>query len=281
MTDPSFSFASSAHVAVLTRPSGQNDGVATRLVQKGWTVLDLPALRLTAVAGPTPDPGDFDLVVFVSGNAVRMFLQACRVERGDSWHWPLRVPAAVVGPASAAALRSHVAFGAHPEILQPPANSSYFDSEALWKRLSSLSQAPGKVLIVRGGSGADGSGRGWLAERFRAAGIPLAFHRAYARAPEPWSAAQVQTLRDLALAGVPSTWVLTSKEGVDAVSEQLASQELLPWWLGCRLLATHPRIAQHLISVVAARLPASPGPSMLQICSPQDDDILAAIESAS
>lgn len=264
--------------AILTRPGTQNAALARELSARGWQVLELPALRLTPESGPAPDPADFGLTVFVSGNAVRMFLDGWRRTAGPDWAWPASAVAAVVGPASARALREHPAFGAAPRVLQPASDSAHFDSEALWDVLAAAS-LPSRVLIVRGGRGEQGSGRDWLAGRLREAGAGVTLHGAYRRVPEAWTPAQVGRLQELARA--PAAWLLTSTEGVDAVREGLASLGLLDWWAGCRLVATHPRIARHLITVIAEALPGRGDSLMLQTCAPRDEDILAAIESVS
>lgn len=264
--------------AILTRPGEQNGALARALAARGWQVLELPALRLTPETGRAPDPADFGLVVFVSGNAVRMFLDGRRRAAGPGWAWPASAAAAVVGPASARALREHPAFGTGPRVVQPAPDSAHFDSEALWGVLTAAPLPP-RVLIVRGGSGEQGSGRDWLAGRLREAGVDVTLYRAYRRVPEDWTPAQVDRLRELARA--PAAWLLTSAEGVDAVRARLAPLGLLGWWADCRLVATHPRIARHLITVIAEALPDRGGSLMLQTCAPRDEDILAAIESVS
>ncbi|MDX3904500.1 MAG: uroporphyrinogen-III synthase [Pigmentiphaga sp.] len=274
------SASSGVPVVILTRPHGQNEALARTLAARGRQVMDLPALDLTPEDGPAPDPAQFDFVVFVSGNAVRMFLDKWRAIGGPAWSWPAGTAAAVVGPASAQALRRHPAYGNSARVVQPPADSPQFDSEALWSVLAA--QAPGaRVLIVRGGRGEQGSGREWLADRLRGAGAILSVYRAYRREPRKWTAEQVERLRQWARERVQATWLLTSSEGVDAIQAQLASHELLAWWADCRLVATHPRIARHLIAVIADALPGRGGPPMLQTCAPRDEDILAAIESVS
>ncbi|OVZ57517.1 hypothetical protein CDO44_17295 [Pigmentiphaga sp. NML080357] len=265
---------------ILTRPQGQNGVLGQALAARGWRVLDLPALCLTPQEGAAPDPADFDLVVFVSGNAVRVFLDKWRATGGPGWSWPAHCAAAVVGPASARALREHPAFGAAPRLLQPPADSPQFDSEALWAVLSAQAP-PARALIVRGGHGDQGSGRNWLAARLRESGTALTVYAAYRRRPQAWTPAQIESLRTLARQGQPATWLLTSAEGVDAIRAQLAPHGLLAWWADCRLIATHPRIARHLISVVAQAAHGRGGPPMLQTCAPRDEEILAAIESVS
>ncbi|WP_425570323.1 uroporphyrinogen-III synthase [Pigmentiphaga soli] len=252
--------------------------MAAQLRAAGYEVLELPALRLLPIDAPAPDPAAFDLVMFVSGNAVRAYLDA-RAARGAG-AWPAGVPAAVVGPASAAALRAHPGFGAAPAVVQPPPAAGHFDSEALWRELQAMPRLPARVLIVRGGSGPQGSGRDWLAERLREGGSRVAVHQAYRREPAGWDAAQRATLLRLAQAGRPALWLVTSGEGADALRAGLAGLGLLPWWRRCRLLATHPRIAGHLIAIMDNEEAGTSAAPMLQTCSPSDDDILAAIKSS-
>ena len=63
-------------LAVLTRPSGRNEALAARLRAQGWEACVLPALEilpLDCLEG-LPMPEDYDMVVFVSGNAARLYL---------------------------------------------------------------------------------------------------------------------------------------------------------------------------------------------------------------
>lgn len=262
---------------VLTRPAGQNAALAACLRERGRVVLELPALQLTALAVTPPDPAGFDLVVFVSGNAVRMFLDARHSATGPL-SWPAGVPAATVGPSSAAALRAHAGFGAMPDILQPAADAASFDSESLWQELERLPVMPQRVLLVRGGVGQAGSGRDWLAGRLRAAGADVTVHCAYRREPAAWEPDASAFLLALATTQQTAIWLFTSREGVDAVHDQLRSAGLLDWFKRCRLIATHARIAEHLIAVMGLRAADFAQP-MLLISSPQDGDIFAAIES--
>jgi uroporphyrinogen-III synthase len=253
---------------VLTRPAGQNAALATRLRAVGREVLDLPSLQLTPLSGPAPDPAAFELVVFVSGNAVRFYLDARRDAAGGWTAWPDKVAAATVGPSSSAALRSHPAFGSAPLVIQPSPNAATFDSESLWTELAALDPMPRSVLIVRGGSGPEGRGRDWLAARLRDAGVTVTIYSAYRREPAPWSHEAI---------------LVTSKEGADALRSALQDAGLLDWYAGCRLVATHPRIASHVGDAHFRTVPASLTPAarepLLQISSPRDDDIFAAIES--
>ncbi|GGX13184.1 uroporphyrinogen III methyltransferase [Pigmentiphaga litoralis] len=269
---------------VLTRPAGQNAALAARLRTAGREVLELPSLRLTPLPGPAPDPAAFDLVVFVSGNAVRFYLDTRQdAASGASLPWPVKVAAATVGPSSSAALRNHPAFGDAPSVIQPSPAAATFDSESLWTELAALDPMPRSALIVRGGSGPEGRGRDWLAARLRDAGVTVTIHSAYRREPAPWPNAAAATLRNWAAAGRAAVILITSKEGADAMRTAIQHAGLLDWYAGCRLIATHPRIASHVGDVHSRTVPATCTPAagepLLQISSPRDDDIFAAIES--
>lgn len=88
MADPS---AAMPPLAVLTRPSGRNEALAARLRAHGWEACVLPALEilpLDCLEG-LPMPEDYDMVVFVSGNAARLYLdQLTRARGGFSWPRP-------------------------------------------------------------------------------------------------------------------------------------------------------------------------------------------------
>src|SRR5690606_34603163 len=122
-----------------------------------------------------PAPDAFDLVVFVSGNAVRFYGQqlACI---DSAVRWPSTVPAATVGLGSARAVRE--SFGPAVRVIHPPADAPAFDSEALWAEMERRGEAPARVLIVRGGDGAGGQGRNWLAGQFSRSGAEVTLHAA-------------------------------------------------------------------------------------------------------
>jgi uroporphyrinogen-III synthase len=65
--------------AVLTRPDDSNRALASMLQARGVQVLQAPALeisRIPGVVGAGQSPACYDMVVFVSGNAVRAYLLA-------------------------------------------------------------------------------------------------------------------------------------------------------------------------------------------------------------
>lgn len=265
--------ASAPRVAVLTRPAGRNEALAGRLADAGWSACILPALEihpLEVAAADLPRPADFDMVVFVSGNAARQYLE--QLTRADGMTaWPSRVLAATVGPASAQALRELPAFGANTTVLHPGDDAVSHDSEALWQVLCALPQVPSRVLLVRGTQGRD-----WLGDTLAAHGVSVTRHAAYLRRAARWDAAALATLRGWAQAGVRATWLITSGEGADAVRSAIDAAGLTSWWQGCRFVVTHPSLAR--------RIPQgchdTDVSGMVKICLPNDESIFQAFVAA-
>src|SRR5690606_13594117 len=151
---------------VLTRPQGKNAQLASRLAADGWQALALPALTLHPLitdAAQLPAPDDYDLVVIVSSNAVKFYLDLF-AQRGNGDSWPARTLAATVGHASARPLYDSGLIP-HAQILHPDAEAQGQDSEALWVLLQPRLHQLGRVLIVRGESG-----REWLGAQCEEAG---------------------------------------------------------------------------------------------------------------
>jgi len=258
-------------LAVLTRPAGRNEALAGKLSAAGWQVLALPALVLEPLsdAGPPPAPRDFDLVVFVSGNAARLYLDQIDLPDG----WPAGTTAATVGITSAQALLEHPYFSGRGHVLHPPADAPNHDSEALWQVLSRQGPLPRRVLLVRGETGRD-----WLADRLTEAGALVQRHALYRRQAVRWPQEAVRQLRRLAQdpAAPPTVWLLTSTAGIDAVAAAARQAGLFDWWLRGRFVATHPRLSQHLLAVAqgAGQTP------MVKSCMPADEAIFEAITAA-
>lgn len=265
--------SSPPRVAILTRPAGRNEALAGRLTDAGWSACILPALEihpLFVAAADLPRPADFDMVVFVSGNAARQYLE--QLARADGLAvWPEGVIAATVGPASAHALRESPVFGANTTVLHPGDDAPSHDSEALWDVLCGLPQLPGRVLLVRGTQGRD-----WLGDTLQQHGVAVTRHAAYLRRPAVWDAEASAALRRWADAGVYATWLITSGEGADAVRAAVDGARLASWWQGCRFVLTHPSLAR--------RVP--PGchdtgvSGMVKICLPNDESIFQAFVAA-
>lgn len=271
--DPALAAAEGPRIAILTRPAGRNEALAGRLRAAGWQACILPALEihpLSVAAEDLPRPSAYDLVVFVSGNAARQYLD--QLARADgAADWPPAVSVATVGPASAQSLRETGRFGVNTTVLHPDESAPSHDSEALWRVLEALPQLPARVLVVRGTQGRD-----WLGDKLQAHGARVTRHAAYRRQPAGWTPEQLGALRRWADAGVTATWLVTSGEGADAICGQLNAAGLAGWWRRCRFVVTHPSLA--------ARLP-SPGHGaserpMVKICVPNDESIFQAFVAA-
>ncbi|MDF3861355.1 uroporphyrinogen-III synthase [Achromobacter denitrificans] len=265
--------AESPRVAILTRPAGRNEALAARLDGAGWLPCILPALEIQALpasAQALPRPADYDMVVFVSGNAARQYLDQWRQADGPS-AWPAGVIAATVGPASAQALREAPGFGVNTTVLHPPESAASHDSEALWEVLRGLPRLPASVLLVRGTQGRD-----WLGDTLEAHGASVTRHAAYLRRPADWDATQLARLRQWADAGLRATWLITSGEGADAVRARLDEAGLTAWWERCGFVLTHPSLARRIPPV---RHDAD-APAMVKICLPNDESIFQAFVAA-
>ncbi len=265
--------AGKPRVAILTRPEGRNEALASLLAGAGWTPCILPALEIQALpasAGGPPRPYDYDMVVFVSGNAARLYLDQWAQADGPG-SWPAGVIAATVGPASAQALRASACFGANTTVLHPPESAPSHDSEALWDVLQGLPGLPARVLLVRGTQGRD-----WLGDKLEEHGVAVTRYAAYLRRPASWDADQVASLRRWAAAGVPATWLITSGEGADAVRAGLDAIGLADWWSRCGFVLTHPSLVRR-VPQACHEGGARP---MVKICLPNDESIFQAFVAA-
>ncbi|MBP0633969.1 fused uroporphyrinogen-III synthase HemD/membrane protein HemX [Cupriavidus sp. AcVe19-6a] len=290
---------------VVTRPAGQSRQLTEALQAAGLDVLSFPLLAI----GPSADDAplraalarldQFALVVFVSPNAIAYALDALAgVQGAATAQWPAQVPAAVVGPASVAALAERGIAPPTCRVIAPAgaatngqgaddagdnanhslshgsnhgsnhdpnhdsnhdADGPRFDSEALWAQLDPAALAGKPVLIVRGNGGRD-----WLGDRLREAGAQVEAVEAYRRTlPEP-GAMQWQAVRDSLQAGAPPhVWLLTSSEAVRNL-DTLARQHLSPQEnAGLRqvqCIAPHARIAEQALALGFSHiLRAAPG----------------------
>jgi uroporphyrinogen-III synthase len=203
----------------------------------GCAAQALPLIDIAAA--PDPDAvrqawlalPDSHLVMFVSANAVAGFF-ACRPPHAP---WPARLLAASTGPGTSAALRSQGLLDS--QIVQPPADSPLFDSEALWLQLQAR-QAHWRALrvwVVRGGQGRD-----WLADTLSSQGAHVQFVVAYQRqAPQPGQAEQ-QLLAAALAHPAGHAWLFSSSEAVGHLLHLAPGTD----WKTSQAWVTHPRIGQ-------------------------------------
>lgn len=173
---------------LVTRPAAQCAVLCEEIVRNGGSAIAFPAVEIEPVALQTTiTPVDYDLVVFVSVNAVEH--GARQIYKGE------RTRIAAIGRATAAALAAaKLAADVVPE--------AGFTSEALLEHPLLQLTRGGRVLIVRGEGG-----RELLKETFVAHGMSVETREVYRRVRPQVDAARV--------AEVEARWV---EDGIDVVT---------------------------------------------------------------
>ena len=157
---------------LVTRPAKQADALVQLIEAAGGEAIRLPTIEIAPPADPAACAAllerlaDFDLIIFVSPNAVREALSGIRA-RG----LPKSLRIAAVGQGTQQVLHAE----GFANVLAP---SGRFDSEALLELLPAASVAGKNVLIVRGAGG-----RELLSETLRARGALLSQAECYRRLP--------------------------------------------------------------------------------------------------
>lgn len=257
----------------LTRPQGRNGTVPERLRALDMDVHELPALELRPLqpTPPLPQPGDYDVVVFVSRYAVQRYLALWAADATRA-HWPVGTLAATVGASSADSLRESSLIP--PQcVVHPPADDPAQDSESLLAMLDQCNVRMHRVLIVRGSQG-----REWLSGTLAARGTHVDILPVYERVIAPWSPQLVATLSDALTQPDRCVFLLTSSEGVRAVADRVAGLGLSAQWARARFVLIHARIGTTLQSVLAS--PSECDARPLEFCTPDDDSIVEAIHAA-
>jgi uroporphyrinogen-III synthase len=260
---------------VLTRPEGKNELLAARLQAHGVVTLTLPALSIRPVAaqrGDVPLPGDYDLLVFVSGNAVRFYLELLARENSGA-PWPASTLVATVGEASARPLYTGGVVP-HQNILHPDLLESQQDSEGLWRLLETRVHTLRRVLIVRGNTG-----REWLGQRLEQAGVAVQRYAVYQREPALWSAQQLQRLQEGLMSAQPVIWLFTSAESAEALVLNARKYNIDIFGRNAVFVAIHDRVASRLQLLSGAGAGKAQCP-VVKICSPSDDAIFDTVVSA-
>lgn len=239
-------------------------------------VLALPVLDIVPrqnVAQDPPLPADFDLVIFVSGNALEAYLQQWRQADADGPKWPAEVQIGAVGGATGQAVIEAGLVSAD-RIIAPTGNESQ-DSESLWRHLQPYIEDLRRVLIVRGQDG-----REWLGTRLEEAGVQVVRYASYERRACIWPASAARQVHDAVRSRRPVICLLTSAHGVQAYSDNIQQHDLWPHCLDFQYVVIHPRVAGRLQSSLAA-LSSSGKVSELAvtICAPADDQIVHTILS--
>ncbi|MES2950175.1 MAG: uroporphyrinogen-III synthase [Pseudomonadota bacterium] len=267
---------------IVTRPIQEAAQWVHALADAGFDAVALPLIGVL----PPPDPaavvaawerlGDFDAVMFVSGNAVDHFF-ALKPSAAPVFGMPgaTKIRAFVTGPGSLSALkRAQVS----PRCIDmPDKDAGQFDSEALWAVVAPQVQAGYRVLVVRGtgssgsaevvggaGDNSSGIGRDWFADQVRAAGGSVEFVVSYQRRSPDMQEAERALVSQAASDG--SVWLFSSSEAIGNLVKACPNQS----WTQAKAVVTHSRIAQ------AAR---SAGFSVVCESRPTLAALMASIES--
>jgi uroporphyrinogen-III synthase len=221
---------------LITRPQPQADAWVARLRERGAVADALPLIQIDAPRDSAPVQAAWQqlatqaLVMFVSPNAVERFFALRPADAG----WPAATLAGSTGPGTSAALRT--AGVPEAQLIEPAADATQFDSEALWQRLRGLRDWDGsQVLVVRGEGGRD-----WLAHTLSAAGAEVGFVAAYRRGPPHWDAAQQALLQQALRQPDRHLWVFSSSEAIG----HLQALAIHADWSTARCFVSHPRIGE-------------------------------------
>lgn len=216
---------------VVTRPAGQNEGLAEMIRAEGGEpivfpvleILDLEDTRTLVAAADRLDA--YDLAVFISPNAVDKALNVIRARR----EWPQRLRAATIGRASEKALARY-------GVTNAIAPSGRFDSEALLA-LPQLADVQGwRVVVFRG----DG-GRELLGDTLRERGATVEYIECYRRVRP---IADVEPLLKRWGRGEIDAVTVSSSEGLRNLYDMLGKLGQA-WLKRTPLLAPHARIAEN------------------------------------
>lgn len=252
---------------LVTRPAPAAQAWVRELAAQGVDAVALPLIEiaLAPMAGDLLAArqrlGEYQVAMFVSGNAVRGFLRSGLVPAPADVETRAWSP----GPGTTAALQD--AGWPADRIDAPAHDAAQFDSESLWEQVARQVEPGCRVLIVRGANVAGQlAGRPWLADQLGAAGASLRQVLAYRRCVPAFNESQQSWAR--AAAGGGFLWLLSSSESVANLKHNLPGVD----WGEARALATHPRIA------AAAR---AAGFGRVQESRPTLADVVASIKSLS
>ena len=240
---------------LVTRPADSGASLCRKIVALGGEAIALPAIVIEGLkepvvvsTDPSPGPHTYDVVIFVSPNAVAHGLNA--IARTPD------TPIAAIGKSTAAAL---TAAGAAPAIV-PEAG---FTSEALLAHPGLQADTLRRVLIVRGGTG-----REVLEETLVARGIEVDYLEVYRRVPADIDAAARTKLLARWRDGGIDVVTATSGEILHNLHRMLGAD-------GQTLLATTPLLVVSPRLADAARALGCVGEVL--VAPAADDDAIAGV----
>lgn len=216
---------------VVTRPAGQNEGLAEMIRRAGGEPIVFPVLEILdledtrALVAAIDRLDEYDLAVFISPNAVDKAMNVVRARR----EWPQRLRTATIGRASEKALARHGV----ADVIAP---TGRFDSEALLE-LPALAEMQGRRVVVFRGDG----GRELLGDTLRARGATVDYVECYRRVRPN---ADVEPLLKRWARGEIDAVTVSSSEGLRNLYDMLGKLGQA-WLKRTPLFAPHARIAEN------------------------------------
>ena len=242
---------------VVTRPSGQAEGLCALIRDAGGEPLAIPALEIRDLSDLAPFLSvadrleSFDCAIFVSRNAVRKALALLAGRRGGR-PWPAHLRVATVGSGS----REELEARGFTSVIAPPGQS---DSEALLALPEFTGVAGKRFAIVRGEGG-----RKFLGESLAARGAVVEHAACYRRTPPEEGGALLAAAWK---GGVVDAVLVSSGEGLANLLAMLGADG--PRRLaGTALFVPHARVAEE-----AARQ----GLERARVAGPGDAEMAAAL----
>lgn len=236
-----------ARTVILTRPEQRNHVLAQALAGAGIPHLNLPALEVVPLVSEIPaslHPNQYDLVIFVSGQAARCYLRPLyQIER---WHWPAATKIGTVGVSTREVAQHEIeqyqTDGLDLQWRYPPATAPRHDSEALWDVLWPELPNIQNTLIVRGKTG-----REWLRGQLLEQGISVDTFAVYDRLSARWTSRVATQLQQQAAHGL--VFLVTSSESAQAIFENLHRLNLLAVCQQSIFVVIHERIEKRVQSL--------------------------------
>lgn len=224
---------------LVTRPRSQAEALVQRIHAEGGAALCLPTIDIAPLMDATvldralSRLHEFDLVIFVSANAVLQ--TAARMALTGSGALDRIACAGAPGPGTADVLSKK---GAR-RVIAPLAR---FDSEGLLEEMQRQGAALERVLILRGGGDDGGSGRDWLTDALRGRGSMVEVVSCYRRVP---SAPRKDSIAALLARAAPDATTVTSALGGEYLIRLLGGRAL-GWINPAPVFVPHPEIGERM-----------------------------------
>ncbi|MGD2173436.1 MAG: uroporphyrinogen-III synthase, partial [Gammaproteobacteria bacterium] len=188
-------------VILNTRPLHQQAALTALLERDGARVLSFPVIEIVASGAPAKDFGGYDILLFVSRNAVDYGLREV-----DPGSLPDRMQFGVIGAATREALLGLIG-DPGPRLIE----SEPYNSEALLSAPALSIVAGKRILILRGQAG-----RNLLGDELTARGARVDYREVYRRELPARDPAAFDRLTEAAF---PTLVILTSNEGMHNLFE--------------------------------------------------------------